>query len=328
MPGFIGSQALSVNTPQRILVIRGGAIGDFILTLPALRALRKTFPDAWIEIMGYPATAEIAHHRYYADAVSRVDAADIAPLFTPEGALPERRLARLRQFDLAVCFWKDEPGLLSVNLRRVGIPQVLCADPFPPAGRKVHAAAHMLEAISPLVGRGHDPAPRIFLNDADDSFGRQFLAPLRTQGPAPVLAAHPGSGGKHKCWPAPCFAALMEKAAAERQARWLLLCGPADANACAEVRQNLPRVRPVMVEGLSLLQLASVLSACDGYLGNDSGVTHLAAAVGAPTLAIFGPTDPAVWGPVGENVKTIASSPWPTVEQVWPSLAEIVRLGA
>jgi len=318
---------LAAKKPQRILVIRGGAIGDFILTLPALRALRKTFPDAWIEIMGYPAIGEIAHSRYYADSLSRVDAADIAPLFTPEGALPERRLAQLRQFDLAVCFWKDEPGVLSVNLRRAGIPQVLCADPFPPAKQKAHAAAHMLEAIAPLVGRGHDPAPRLFLNDADASFGRQFLAPLMAQGPAPVLAAHPGSGGKRKCWPAACFAALMEKAA-ERRARWLLVCGPADAKACEEVRENLPRVKPVMVEGLSLLHLAAVLSACDGYVGNDSGVTHLAAAVGAPTLSIFGPTDPAVWGPVGENVKTIASSLWPTVEQVWPSLAEIVRLGA
>jgi len=321
---------LAIERPRRILVIRGGAIGDFVLTLPALRALRETFPDAWIEIMGYPAIAEIARKRFYADAVSRVDAAEMAPLFTAGAPLAERQAARLKGFDVAVCFWKDEPGILAANLRRTGVREVFSINPFPPEGQTRHAAIHMLEALAPLVGRGHDPAPRVFLNEEDKAFGRCFVAETKGDARAPVLAAHPGSGGRHKIWPASHFAALMERAAADEGVRWLLLCGPADERVRDEVRKGLSHVAPTIIEELGLVQVASLLSACDGYVGNDSGITHLAAAVGAPTVAVFGPTDPAIWGPIGKNVKIVpgAPAPWPTVEQVWQRLAEIVILGA
>ena len=161
------------------------------------------------------------------------------------------------------------------------------------------------------------------------AFAAQFIEQLKTPSRGPLLAAHPGSGGRHKIWPAPRFAALMEMAAAEKGARWLLIRGPADAKPCAEVQENLPRVKPIIVEGLSLVHLASVLSACAGYVGNDSGITHIAAAVGTPTVAVFGPTDPAVWGPLGENACVVSASPpsWPSAEQVWRSLSRLVSAG-
>ncbi len=332
--GQRGDADLSRNK-MRILAIRGGAIGDFVLTLPALRAVRVTFPDAFIEIMGYPAVADLALQRYYADAVSRVDAADMAPLFVPHHAIPQAVAARLSEFHTAICFWKDDSDILAANLRRVGIPKVYAVNPFP--NRREHAAAHMLEALAPLVGKGHDPFPRIFLNDRDRSFAEDFLTLNRLQ---PVrmslFAVHAGSGGKHKRWPAADFAALMAKAAVEWRARWLVVCGPADEEVCDDLRKAL-LARDVgaltWARGLTLAQVAALLSVCRAYVGNDSGITHLAAAVGTPTVAVFGPTDPVVWGPRprvrgrSQRVSIVASpvpaAPWPSADRVWQALAAV-----
>ena len=134
-----------------------------------------------------------------------------------------------------------------------------------------------------------------------------------------MLAAHPGSGGKQKNWPAARFAELMAGCARKwgrvLAPRWLLICGPADEQVCQEVLNFLAApvgaaakehpVIPRLVRGVSLVHLAAILAACKGYVGNDSGVTHIAAAVGTPTLAVFGPTDPKIWGPVGPNVRTV-----------------------
>jgi hypothetical protein len=275
--------------------------------------------------MGYPAIAQLALHRYYADSVSRVDSADAVPLFaTSEQPLPHRLAAHLRGFETAVCFWRHDPPALGRNLTRAGVPRVFNVDPFPPEGRRIHVAAHMLQALEPLVGCGHDPAPHLFLTEEDRSFASGFLARKGLAGRgAPVLAVHPGSGGRPKMWPASRFSEIIERASRELQARWLLICGPADA--CREARAGLSHAMPVVVEGASLVQLAAILSASGGYVGNDSGVTHIAAAVGAPTVAVFGPTDPAVWGPVGRHVRNVSATPWPSPDEVWKHLEAILR---
>lgn len=314
-----------IANPQRILVIRGGAIGDFVLTLPALRALRTTFPQAWIVLMGYAEIAELAHRRFYADAVWRVDAADIAPLFAPDGRLGEEAAMRLRGFDLAVCFWMDASSTLTTNLRKLGIAEVVSVNPFPPEGERIHAARHMLNSIGHIVGPGHDSVPRIFLSDVDKAFGISVLQ-TKIQEPKSkiICAVHPGSGGRRKLWPASRFAALMEKTAHELGICWLLSCGPADGQVCEAVCANLTALQPIRIENLTLVQLASVLSQCRAYVGNDSGITHLAAAVGTPVVAVFGPTDPVIWGPLGERVRIITSTsssdPWPSVGSVFEAL--------
>ncbi|HET7295379.1 MAG TPA: glycosyltransferase family 9 protein, partial [Vicinamibacteria bacterium] len=119
--------------------------------------------------------------------------------------------------------------------------------------------------------------------------------------PGAFLALHPGSGSTRKNWPAERFAGLADTLAPGTA--YALVEGPADATAVACVLERAPRA--VVVRGLSPLALASLLAQASLYVGNDSGVSHLAAAVGAPTLALFGPTDPAVWAPVGPRVATL-----------------------
>jgi heptosyltransferase-2 len=111
---------------------------------------------------------------------------------------------------------------------------------------------------------------------------------------------HPGSGSLRKNWPADRFAALV--ALVSRDRPWLLVEGPADAAPAAELAR-VPRA--CRAQGLPPRILGALLSQAGAYVGNDSGVTHLAAAWGAPTLGLFGPTSPDVWAPLGPRVSTL-----------------------
>jgi len=114
------------------------------------------------------------------------------------------------------------------------------------------------------------------------------------------LAIHPGSGNPAKNWSPSHFAGVADWAAG--RARVLLISGPAQ-DGVEEVRGVLKKATPLIARNLSLLQLAAVLRRCTAYLGNDSGITHLASSLGLATVALFGPTDPEVWGPRGSFVR-------------------------
>jgi ADP-heptose:LPS heptosyltransferase len=120
--------------------------------------------------------------------------------------------------------------------------------------------------------------------------------------PAGFLAIHPGSGSQAKNWPLSRFAALVETVS--QGAAWLLVEGPAEAGKLTALRR-LPGAR--VASGIPPRVLGAVLSAAGAYVGNDSGVTHLAACWGAPTVALFGPTDPQSWAPIGPRVRVLAA---------------------
>jgi ADP-heptose:LPS heptosyltransferase len=120
--------------------------------------------------------------------------------------------------------------------------------------------------------------------------------------PGRFLAVHPGSGSRSKSWPADRFSRLVHALGAPR---FLLVEGPADAEAAATLRAA--HAGALVARGLTPRVLGAVLARAGAFVGNDSGVSHLAAAWGAPTVALFGPTDPAVWSPVGPRVKAVRS---------------------
>jgi ADP-heptose:LPS heptosyltransferase len=161
-----------------------------------------------------------------------------------------------------------------------------------------HASRWLAEPVRRLGG---DPAPQppTLLFSADEHRRAVAVAPSLAPG---FLAVHPGSGSATKNWPAERFAALVQAHGSGR--RWLLVIGPADEDAAAPLR-GLPGAVPL--GNVPVRVLGALLARAGLYVGNDSGVSHLAAAAGAPTLALFGPTDPAVWGPVGPLVETVRS---------------------
>ncbi len=288
----------------RILVIRSGALGDFVLTLPAIRALREAAPRAHIEIVGRTATLEVARGRYYADAVRSIDRADFAPLFAPGGEASPEVIAYLTGFDLILSYLPDRDGLFRRNLERVGVRRLVCGDPVPAPDEGRHIVDRLAE---PVEGAGipvRDRSPRVFLTEEDGWTAEAFLKGCGISESDLFVVIHPGSGGARKCWPAERFARVAEVVAQTTGARVVVPCGPADEQVVEQMASEMA-VAPVVARGLPLPVLAGALARCRAYLGNDSGVTHLSAASGAPVVALFGPTDPRVWGPRGERVRVV-----------------------
>lgn len=285
---------------RRILIIRSGALGDFVLTLPAIRALREAAPRAHVEIVGQTSVVSVAHGRYYADAVRSIDRADFAPLFAPEGAPSPEVAAYLTGFDLILSYLPDRDGLFRRNLERIGVRRLVSGDPIPAPGETRHIVDRLLGPVEAAGIPVRDRVPRLFPSEADMREAEAFLREVS----APFFAVHPGSGGARKCWPPGRFARVAEAMARATGARVVVPCGPADEQVVARMISEM-RVAPVLARHLPLPVLAGVLARCRAYLGNDSGVTHLGAASGAPVVALFGPTDPRVWGPRGERVRIV-----------------------
>lgn len=261
---------------KRILVLRGGALGDFIVTLPALRLLRARWPEARVTLVGNATAADLGRTAGYIDQVISQHEARWSALME-RGDLPAPLADWLATFDLVVNFWPDGDGALGSHFPRHEGQRYLSAPAHPTMSP---AARHFCEALQPLG------------LSTDNFRGRIDLPAVR----GPVLAVHPGSGSPRKNWPVDRWHALLSSLGVPL----LLVGGEADHGALAALAP-LGEV----CAGRPLVELAARLAACRGFLGHDSGVSHLAAAVGTPCLLLFGPTDPAVWAPPGDHVRAL-----------------------
>src|SRR6266403_2453206 len=180
---------------ERILVIRGGAIGDFILTLPALKALRDARPGAHIEILGYKHIAVVAENRFYAQTVRSVEYGPLARFFADKSELPAELADYFARFDLIISYLYDPERVFEKNLRRCGVQNLLCG-PAKIVESGEHAARQLAQPIEHLGVRVSDLTERIFISLEDRQFAREFLQNLQQ----PILAIHPGSGSAEKNW--------------------------------------------------------------------------------------------------------------------------------
>src|SRR5206468_446826 len=188
--------AATVNRMNRILVIRGGAIGDFILTLPALKALRDAWPQAHMEILGYRHIAALAEKRFYAQAVHSIEYGPLGRFFARNSELPAELADYFASFDLIISYLYDPDGVFETNLRRCGVQNLICG-PARIIESSGHAARQLARPIEKLGINTRDFAERIFPSIEDREFARQFVAPA----PQPIIAIHPGSGSHEKNWP-------------------------------------------------------------------------------------------------------------------------------
>lgn len=287
---------------RRILVVRGGAIGDFVLTLPALKLLRDNFPASHLEILGYKHIVALAENRFYADAVRSIEYAPLAGFFA-KGATLDRALAdHFASFDLVISYLFDPDRVFEHNVTRCGVADFI-ACPHKPTSDG-HAALQLARPLSEQLGlRLADPAALLFPSAADLAFADEFLSELAQ----PICAIHPGSGSATKNWPIENWEGLGERLLDGESGvgSVLVVGGEADAASVAPLRSawNSSCIR--FAENLALPNLAAVLSRCALFLGHDSGISHIAAAVDAPCVLLFGPTDPEVWAPANKQVHVV-----------------------
>jgi len=265
------------------LVYHAGALGDFLTTLPAMGVWRRLHEKDTIMLLGRTNLAELAPEGLF-DEVWDARSSRFAPLFSGPVERATSLGVRLAAFQSALLF-SSAPSGLPASLRGLGVGEILRQDPFP--ADRIPAVDYHLSLFRGLTLTAEDRVPRVRRGGG------------RIEVPANTAALHPGSGDRRKNWPLAKFVALAEKL---RQAgltvRWVL--GPAEEDAALPPGERTWR-------SADLRDLAAALSVCRLYVGNDSGVSHLAAACGCLTVALFGATDAVVWAPRGPCVRVVAS---------------------
>ena len=282
-----GGRDMDVESPPKprmaSLVYHAGALGDFITTLPAMTAWRKIREAERMLLLGKPAYAALALPAF--DEVLDVESALCVPLFSAGTHLPDRLVKGLSGVTSALIFAHSSSPLVE-RLTAVGVRSILRQDPFPSTPFPV--VDYHLSLFPGLRLTSEERAPRV-----DISGSVQRAAET-------TVAIHPGSGSSRKNWPLQRFAEVARRLHAEGEdVSWIV--GPAEEGIA------LPPGAPVWRD-LDLRSLAASLARCRLYIGNDSGVTHLAAACGCPTVVLFGGSDPRVWLPRGRAMRAIESS--------------------
>ena len=187
-------------------MIRGGAIGDFILTLPALKALRDARPDAHIEILGYKHIAVLAENRFYAQTVRSIEYGPLGRFFADKSELPAELADYFARFDLIISYLYDPDRIFEENLRRCGVQNLLCG-PAKIVENAGHAARQLARPIEELGIEVLNLSEIIFPSMEDRAFACDFIGTL----PQPIVAIHPGSGSLQKNWPLENWIALFSE---------------------------------------------------------------------------------------------------------------------
>lgn len=305
-----------ISEIKSILVIHQGALGDFILALPSLANLRRAIPEAQTVIMGYLRILELVEERFYAKRILSVDQKGMASFFIKDGPLDRQLTQFFGSFDLIIVFGKEE-GVLIRNLRRVAKGEVLHINSIPKWDEGIHLTDHLLKQFRNFGISISEQNPRLYLNEVDLNWSVNFWKEkgVSEEERAKVIIIHPGSGSKKKLWPLKRFLGLFHRLREIFGSKVLIILGPAEGPEVERYFEGVEPNPPVVAKGLSLLQLASVMKGCGFFIGNDSGISHMASALGIPTISIFGPTDQRVWSPRGENVlvirRNIPCSPCP-----------------
>jgi heptosyltransferase-3 len=280
----------------KILVIRGGAIGDFILTLPVLSALRAHFPDTGLEVLGYAHIAALAQAGGLVDAVRSIESRALASFFARGAALPGELGDYFAGFNIILSYLYDPDGIFQANVGECSKAQFIAGPHRPVESEGVHAAEVFLRPLQRLAIFDADPVPRL-------------RVPTRTLGShEPVVALHPGSGSEQKNWPETCWADLLQLLVRQTDWHFLLVGGEAEGDRLERLARALPAERYSLARGLPLTELASRMAGRRGFVGHDSGISHLAAALGLPGLVLWGPTLEAVWRPRSEQTQVLRRS--------------------
>ena len=290
------------------LIMRPGAIGDNLLAFPIIQALRAQSKQPHVTFVGNAAVLPLALELGIAEEVFDYNSLQWSELFSTTGIHSPTLQGLLQDIDSAICWLRDPEHLVEHNLRSLGIQQITIAPGRPPANERIYIVEYLARTLHLQWPVLVTEIPGWEMREQEMQEQETRACERRPYQDGRRIAIHPGSGGAYKCWPIACFAALIE-ALWQNNISVLLLAGPADAERMVELRSQLPA--PPSAPLLStlvdapLLSIARQLQHCTGYIGNDSGITHLAALLATPTIVLFGPSDPAIWRPFGNTTKVI-----------------------
>jgi len=308
---------------MRLLIRATNWVGDAIMALPALQVVRKRFPQAHIAILALPYVAQIYDHQGIADELMVYDRRDVH-----SGIRGRARLAaalRAKKFDAALLLqnafdaawiaWRaaiperigyarDARGLLLTK-----------AIPVPKRGEiPAHEKFYYLELLRRagwLDALPEVPEIALRVDAADARSAEEKLRSLGARAGSLRIAVGAGASyGSAKCWPPDRFASALNQVQRESEADVVLFGTPSETEVASAIQAGLARPALDMTGRTQIAELPALLSRCGAFLGNDSGAMHVAAAVGLPVVAVFGPTDP--WGtaPVTPRSTIVQQKPY------------------
>jgi heptosyltransferase-2 len=302
-----------VSSPRgKILVIRGGAIGDFILTLPAIAALRQQFPEAHLEVLGYPHIVQLALAGGLVDRAQSIEARALAGFFARHGKLSENLCDYFSEFDIIVSYLYDPDEIFRTNIARCSTAQFIVGLHRPDEQEGIHATKVFLKPLERLAIFDADPVPRLTLNAQPSTLNE--------------IALHPGSGSERKNWPEERWAELIDQLLHSTTLSLLLVGGEAEGERLQRLAAALPPTRCKVAQSLPLAQLARMLECCVAFLGHDSGISHLATALGLPAVILWADTKEEIWRPQGERLVIVREASGVEAISVKRVVAELTAL--
>jgi len=316
--------------PQRILVIRLDLIGDLVLSMTVVRALKRSYPGVEIDLLALPVSAKVVIHD-----------PDLTQIITYDPNIWRRPKAlfrvknwrnvynllcqlRARHYDIAVSVFGPWAGVIAVvsgAKRRVGFGREnypsFMTDNVPgrhwSPGDHKHEVDYCLE-LAKSSGATISPAdrtPRLYVDPQARQQLEQLLIQEGIKPEKPLIACHVSSNnGQSKRWPLPYWATLIDKLIREQDAQVILTGTFADLPLIESVLHQMQEQAINLAGKTSLPQLVALLQRANLVISGDSGPMHIAAAVGTPLIAIHGPTDPALSGPVSPTATVLRSGIW------------------
>jgi heptosyltransferase II len=314
-PASMARAAALDPPPARILVKEVNWLGDVMMSLPALRAIRRSWPDAHLAVL---IKQELAS---FFDGARWVD--EVIPYSVGRGLsgfFDRRRIVaeiRSRRFDLGVLFPNSFESALWIAMagirRRAGFVAdargaMLTLKASPPSdamtAHQVNYWLAMARGTGVADGRADDFGIDVHAPYLERM--REWLAANRKRPGRLVFAIAPAAAyGPAKEWPADSYASLIDLLARREAAEVVLVGAPSERAKCEEVAAASKSGAMIAAGHTNIGELIALLSLCDGFIGNDSGCMHIAGALGIPTVAIFGSTNPTRTGPMGPKTRVI-----------------------
>lgn len=279
---------------KKILVFSFSFIGDAVLSTAVIQPLRSHFQDAHITFLTGPSAFDLLANDPQIDAILVYDnRGEHAGL---NGRIKLIKSLRREKYDLVV------------NLRDSFIARCIGAEHWGlvRGARERHAVTRYLEVLSRHGIDTADAHPQLQLTEAERAEASRFLAEVGVSSEALLIGIHPGGNWEYKLWRAEKYAQLASTLCEEKNASILLFAGPNERKLQAQVAENMINP-PILVDTPNLREVAALISACDVYIGNDTGPMHIAAAVGTPVVALFGSTNHIRSGPYGDKHVVVQS---------------------
>jgi ADP-heptose:LPS heptosyltransferase len=284
-----------------ILIIHPGGLGDVVLSLPAVALLRNGNPAARITVAG-----NIDHlvpvMSGYAERIIALSALPLHPLYGP-GSVPESVVGYWRSYDRIVSWTGGGDREFTRKFKEIH-PNVIIASWRPAPEEAKHVSQQFVDSLAMEDGAAPVPTP-ILLPSNLRVEGKDWLVEQGWNGRDPLTALHPGAGSGIKRWPALRFMQLAQHLALQEKRKFLIIEGAAERGLAQQIVPALPAGAAIVMDAMSLNLLTAVVAHCDLFVGNDSGVAHLAAALDVRCVVLFGPTLPQHWAPLGRDVRVL-----------------------